>query len=196
MKKRLILLVTPLLMWVTSAQAGGLIIEPFVGYTVSGEFDAETDLNGKGSITGPSLGARVGYGLLGFTFGLEYITNLEREIDNDVAGVEDFDFESTGLGVYAAFDFPILLRVYAGYSFWYEGSTTGNTSGVKTDLEDGSGLTLGVGYTGLPFVSINLEYRTYSFDTAVQNGVESNLSTADADQIMLGVSLPLDIPFL
>ena len=101
------------------------------------------------------VGGRLGFSALLFTLGGEY-TNVD----------------STGrTAIFAAFKAPVIpLRAFGRYF-----TDTGITG-------DSSGYGLGVGFTGLPFLSINLDYNHY----------ESDDSLLKLNEIMLSVSMPFD----
>ena len=63
-------------------------------------------------------------------------------------------------------------------------------SGGKFKLKEPSGTILGVGFTGLPFVSLNLEMANYKYDEAELSGLSGNVD-ADFKHYTLSVSLPL-----
>ena len=147
------------------AQAG-IYVEPYLAYNILGDTDG-TDT------TGTNIGGRLGYSLpMLVSFGVDY--NMGAY---DIDGI---DADTTNLGAFVAVDLPILLRGYASYYF-------------SSDLEagnvtyDGSGVALGVGFTMLPFVSLNVEYRTMSYDGS---GAQADF---DADEILVGISVPLDL---
>lgn len=151
------------------AQAG-IYVEPYLAYNILGDTDGD-------DTTGLNIGGRLGYSLpMLVSFGLDY--NM-GSYTADIAGT-DVDTDTTNLGAFVAVDLPILLRGYASYYF-------------SSDLEagnvtyDGSGVAVGVGFTMLPFISLNLEYRTMSYDGS---GAQADF---DAEEILVGVSLPLDL---
>lgn len=167
--------------------SAGLLVEPVVGYNM-GHFDTDTPGVDKEKFTGPSIGGRLGYQNFGFQLGLDYLgTGLSID-DNDYK-----DFKSNEWAGFVGFEFPILLRVYAGYIF------SSNTSGKydagaglgkqKIELNGGSGTKLGVGFTILPFLDINVEYRKVTYDDYKFAGSKVN-DKATYDAIMLGLSLP------
>ncbi|MDC0980423.1 hypothetical protein OAQ84_01670, partial [Bdellovibrionales bacterium] len=92
----------------------------------------------------------------------------------------DVDITAKDLGVFAMFEFPILLRVWANYVF----DATAAVSGISDTT--GTALKLGVGYTGLPFVSLN-------FEIVKRNYTERGSSTIDltSDTYFVSVGLPL-----
>jgi len=118
-----------------------LHLEPFLGYLMGK--DAESP---KHDAKGIDLGARIGYRTLGFSVGGEYSMS-----DFTIEYSQDTSFEPHKLGAFVAYEFPILFRVYGTYIF----SSEGDFGSAK--LKDGSGYRIGAGFTGLPFVAINLE---------------------------------------
>lgn len=165
---------------VKPAQAG-LLLEPVLGYSF-GSFDIEN--GSKEDFKGPALGGRVGYQNLGFQLGIDY---LRSNLDVDDKNFKDDLVVSEWAG-FVGFEFPVLLRVYAGYIFSAEGETkvTGNT---KVKLTDGTGTKFGVGFTGLPFIDINLEYRRGTFTEFKSGSMKSSIDT-DYQAYMIGISLP------
>ena len=153
-----------------------ILIEPVVGYNLTGKY-------GDDSGMGPSYGGRLGWQNLGFQLGLDY---LNSNIDVDNNDIKD-PLSMTEWAAFAGFEFPVLLRAYAGYIF-SANATSKATDGTKLELSNGTGMKLGVGFTMLPFLDINLEYRKGTF-------TELNSTDLDTDYsaYMLGISLPFNI---
>lgn len=114
--------------------------------------------------------------------------------------VDDNDFKeklsTTEYAAFVGFEFPVLLRVYAGYIFAGNADTK-----LRTDINDGAGIQdhkikfdgvtgtkLGVGFTLLPFVDINFEYRKGKLKDGKIGGM--GLQDTDYSSYMVGVSLP------
>ena len=177
--KRIFAILAVLILGSQSAQAG-IMIEPYLGYVVGGEID-----DGGGATADPAgtlFGARLGFRTLGFMAGVDYQTGtIEAQDWTDNA--EDSDSDVTDLGVFVGYEFPILFRVYFSYFFDSKSEPEGSTG----ELE-GSGTRLGVGYTGLPFVAINLELLSHSYDEFDGSALSSDFT---ADSYVLSVSLPL-----
>lgn len=158
----------------STAQAA-LLVDPYIGINLNGSTKFGTAENDyKNSPV--SMGARLGFAKLGFSVGLDYQMTSSIEVENYIN-----KFDATELAIFGGFDFPILLRAYAGYIF----SADFESSATKYD--EGSGYKVGVGFTGLPFISINVEYKVVSYDKL--NGATT--TTADNNSVLLGVSLPL-----
>jgi hypothetical protein len=178
----LVILVT----FISRANAG-LLIEPVVGYNLGASID--TDIDGVGEVdggTGVSYGGRLGYTNLGLQLGVDYLKST-LSMDDDFV---DEDVNFTEMAAFVGFKFPVLLRVYAGYIFSSNADT--EVAGSKIEYSEGSGTKVGIGFTGLPFVNINVEYRSGKFDTLESGGVEVD-SSATYKSLMLSASVPFDI---
>ncbi|MEO0335266.1 MAG: outer membrane beta-barrel protein [Pseudomonadota bacterium] len=166
----------------------GIHIEPFLGYSVSGNYESDFGSTTDGDYVsdGPQIGARVGYGMLGFFGALEY------EMSSMTAdGDDDSSIDQTLLGVSVGYEFPILIRGYATYIFSADGK-----SDDDFDSEfKGTGVKLGVGYTGLPFVAINFEMTQLNFNDyeSNSNAADDAFESFDATYYTISVSLPLDL---
>ena len=156
----------------STTTANALLIEPFIGYQM-GDYESGST---KEDAAGIEYGARLGASFTMFDFGVEYATGtLEVDFSPSV------DYDTTDLGAFIAVNFPILLRAY--FTYFVKSEAEPDTGG---ELE-GSGYRLGVGFTGLPFVSLNLEMINRSYDEF--NG--SSVTDRDIQTTMLSVSLPL-----
>lgn len=181
MKKLLI----ALMLMATTAKAG-FLVEPFLGFGfTSGDFGT-SDV----TATGTTMGARVGYQMLGVMGGLEYA--MSPESTWEFKGTTDTDkikLKRTQIGAFVGYNLPILLRAWASYQF--SSKAEGTLTGTDYSFE-GSATTLGVGFTGLPFVSLNLEYKMYSFDDN-KAGSSKLTDKLEVNEVLLSVSLPLDL---
>lgn len=173
--KRLMLAAAMVVGFSHTAQAG-IHVEPFLGYSLSGDWKAgstSTDYSG-----GPHLGARLGYGMLGFFIAGEYEQG-SMTLDSN----PELDIDQTNLGLALGYEFPILLRVYGTYVF--DAKAEANSSEYK-----GTGLKLGVGYTGLPFLAINFEMSSASYDELNGNSLTTERET---EYYTINVSIPLSL---
>lgn len=166
----------------------GLHIEPWVGYALSGGDDSS-------DVTGPAAGLRAGFSTLGFEFGGEY---FQAQQDLSVDGTDtDIDFEQSGMGAFVGFNpIAIPLRIYGTYFFESEVTLDPSVGipGLFTidEYGDGSGYKLGVGFTGLPFLSLNIEWQSITYDTVSINGTEFELTDGgEYETILFTVSVPL-----
>jgi hypothetical protein len=168
---------------ILNSATAGVLIEPAAGYS----FIKSDDDKGNGG----SLGGRLGYQNFGFQLGVDY---LRSSISVDNKTYKD----SLVINEYAGFigyEFPVLLRVYAGYIFQASGSTKINkdfgagTQDYKVDYAKGVGTKFGIGFTGLPFVDINIEYRKGSLKDG-KAGTLDITDNLDYSAYMIGISLP------
>jgi hypothetical protein len=162
----------------------GLLIEPVVGFS-SLKFETDNAGSSEEDSTGLSLGGRLGYQNLGLQLGLDYLQSTLSVDDNNYK-----DLNMTEFGGFIGFEFPVLLRVYAGYMFSVNGDT--KVGGQTVEFTEGSGTKFGLGFTGLPFVDINFEYRKGSFGH-YDGGV---LGSGDIDTTYSAYMIGLSLPFV
>ncbi len=176
-------------LFIFSEQAhSGVLVEPYLGY----QFGSGDRNNNDYSYNSPQLGGRFGYQFLGFMGGLDYsMSSFDLETTNTVTNATSkTDYSQNQLGLFAGYNLPIMLRAWATYF-------------ISAKLEDdiapiteysGGGYALGVGFTGLPFISLNVEYRSMSYDEQETSGVTSAVSPSlDFSEVFFSVSLPLDL---
>lgn len=154
-----------------------ILLEPYIGSHFFGsERTVGSDVD---KLSGMAFGARVGFQTLGFMAGVNYKTG-SFSVDDATSDIDSY----TNMGAFIGYEFPILIRVWGEYVF----SSTLDFEGGG-ELEKGNGTTLGVGYTGLPFISINLEMSTV-------DGYETSAGTssiAEFKTTFLSVSFPFTL---
>lgn len=191
----------------TTASAD-ILIEPYLGY----ESGAQTAKFKSGATIGGIPVGGVSYGAnttntvvgarLGYTFSALFWTAFDYSMGSggkykmDTAGTTEPEFTRDSLGLTFGFDFPILVRAWVGYNF------TENLKNKYVGGDDsykGTGTKVGVGFTGLPFVSINLEYIMRKYTEATGSAIFSTgvklsdlYESYDHNTLMLSVSLPLE----
>ena len=101
----------------------------------------------------------------------------------------DSNVDTSEWAAFVGYEFPVFLRVYAGYIFSGTGEYKDGSKN-KVELSEGFGSKFGVGFTGLPLVDINLEYRMGKFDKFEVAGVEGN-TEFKYSSILLALSVPL-----
>ena len=97
---------------------------------------------------------------------------------------EELNLERMDYALFAGFDFPVLFRVFGKYIL------QSNLDIGNTEIVNPSGYGLGLGYTGLPFLSLNLEYRNLSWNKIRTNDFEAN-NDGEISEVILSLSLPL-----
>lgn len=168
-----------------------VLIEPVLGYNLGSKtsFKSFDNVSGEDYTGGSGVGygGRLGYQNFGFQLGLDY---LASSIDMD-----DKDFKNnlstSEWAAFVGFRFPVLLRVYAGYIFAASGETK-DGDGEKVEFSGGSGFKAGLGWTLLPLLDLNLEYRKTAYEDYKWGGSKLN-QEVDMSSWFLSISVPLTI---
>jgi hypothetical protein len=196
--KKLLLAVS--MLFATSSFAG-VLIEPQLGFKFAGSADTRAHGNNVAyKYSGVDIGGRLGYQMLGVMGGLNY--NMSS-FSKDAAGASisptsaTVDVDQTSIGVFVGYNLPILLRAWVAYNFSAEEKATKAVSNYSANGDKWSGTSteIGVGFTGLPFLSLNLAYRMINYDE-FYNASNSTTTTSNSykpTEIALSVSLPFDI---
>lgn len=175
----------------TSASAG-ILVEPYIGFE-KGKTISENGVNSATHDgTAAVVGGRFGYTLpILFWVGLDYsLTTGGKGKSADAVLFQDYDYKRSDLYLVAGFDFPILVRAWLGYGLMNDLTT--DQAGTSTKINGGTHTKLGVGFTGLPLVSINLELYNHAPNKADGNSFAAGSSFKDAG-FTLTASLPLDL---
>jgi hypothetical protein len=163
--------------FVSTANAG-VLIEPYLGYSIGTTEQGASE----NDISGVNFGARLGYkSFLGLMGGFDYMTGTLQDDANPKN-----DVTPSQLGVFLGYEFPILLRVYGVYGISNKAKFKDRNG--SDNLEGGNNMKLGVGFTALPLVSINLEYVVASYD-------ESNGNTLNPELSMKTYGISVSAPF-
>lgn len=178
-----------------SMSANALIhVEPYLGYKLGSGEDSVAPITEYDFKT-TTLGARLGVTTLGFMGGIDYSLASGDWESTTGSTTTKVDSSQKMFGLFAGYEFPILLRAWATYFMDVKQEVKSGAN--NGDEYKGNGIGLGVGYTGLPFVSLNLEYRSYSYDERDNaDGSKTTLSGSSAidnTEYILSVSLPLDL---
>jgi len=172
-----------LLFSTTASVQAGVLVEPLIGLNFNHKIEGGgEDVSGLGG----AWGGRLGYQNYGFQLGLDY---LSSSTDMDESKLKN-NFKSQDWAAFVGFEFPILVRVYAGYIFSSTGEVNTKSSG-KAKFKDGTGTKIGIGFTGLPFIDINVEYRRGTYDD-VKFGSDKG-GKQDFSATMISLSLPLNL---
>lgn len=160
-----------------SSQAMALIlIEPYVGYDFSLNGEAGSS---KFDFSGLGYGGRLGIQLTTIMFGVSYDI---MDLDIEPEGGGKFGYEQTNLGVFVGWN-PKLdgIRFWGTYFIDSDGDADGSTT-----KDSGDGFGIGFGYKFKPWLALNAEYRTFSYDEPA--GTDMKL-----DSIFISLSFPFDI---
>ncbi len=169
-----------------------LLIEPLVGFNIGTKFDLKFDdfpaqnknySGGKGG----AYGGRLGYQNFGFQLGVDYLkSSIDMNSDDFKTNISMSEWAG-----FLGYEFPLFIRVYAGYIFSANGSTE-NSTNQSVDLSKGTGSKFGLGFTGLPFIDINIEYRTATLNQMSYGGTDYD-TEINYSSILLGLSVPITI---
>jgi hypothetical protein len=99
-------------------------------------------------------------------------------------------FKTSEFGGFVGYEFPILFRVYAGYVFSGTGTLSGDTEDYN--LKGGTGPKVGLGFTLLPLLDLNIEYRSITYKELDVSNSQAKLNL-DYNAIMVGFSLPFTL---
>lgn len=181
----------------TTAQAG-LMLEPYLGYqttAVDAKFKT-LDLDAGGANQGVGFGLRAGYSLIMAWFALDYmmVPNGKFKPANELV-MSEADYSRSDLWLTAGIDLPVLLRFWGGYGLM--NTATFKDSSGDSKLTGGSHMKFGLGFTGLPLVSLNLEYLMHEHKKIDAGGTETSTSdiykTFKESGMLLSVSVPFDL---
>lgn len=155
----------------------GLYLEPYIGY---GMGDSKQGTS-KDDVKGMAYGGRIGYSVMGLAVGVDYMTG-KLNIDSTPSA----EATPKDLGIFVGYTFPIMVRAYGVYVPTAKADMT--SSSGDGDFE-GSGMRLGVGFTMLPFVVINLEYTSIEYDKFKGNSLTNKNKLS---MYGLNLSVPFD----
>jgi hypothetical protein len=178
-----------------SAKAA-LYLEPYVGgllgvYHEDGNQTTPSVLtiNNNGGFTGGIFGGRLGVEFIGLSTGLDFGAGSATGKPTDTTNYKKTDYSMTDLGAFVQIRFPILFRIWASYIMSAKADAK-NSNG--TSSLSGDGYKVGIGFTGIPFVSVNFEAYSTKYDKidppsgTTITGYSNNISA-----FMFGISIPL-----
>ena len=180
MKKLVVAL--SLILGFSGVAKAGILVEPYLGY----EMAKVTGTNADGKANGAEFGVRLAYKTPVMVWvGVDGTFGLTGKYSPDSGS--DADSKHNTYYAVVGLDFPILLRAWAGYGFSDEMKLESPYNSKAT----GKNFKLGVGFTGLPFVSLNAEYIKGTADKIEAGGVTNNSPDLKTESFVISVSLPL-----
>lgn len=171
----------------------GIYIEPYVSYAMgSQKVDFDDPQQGtadmKGDLKGTAMGGKLGFSFLLVSAGIDYmIINTNAKTDTS-----EFTTKGSAPGAFVSVGLP-LIRISASY---FPSITLRNQEDLVYTDQKGSAFKVGVGYKIFPFISLNLDYYSFSSSSASyasNNGVQSgDFATWKSTNslTMLGLSVP------
>jgi len=175
---------------------GGILAEPYIGFNISGKSNQQTYTNSSGNYTysnkynGPQMGARLGYDVLGLMGGISFNHAFYTLKEENSGASTETDSKRNDIGIFIGYNLPLILRAWLGYSF-----SVKETLSASEDYKSGSAVELGVGYTALPFLSINLEIKSFTYTTnhSATAGTDTTYSpNVKTSELVLSVGAPLN----
>jgi hypothetical protein len=164
-------------LFLTAQAYSAIMIDPSIGTNIG------YNLEGNGvdeDFGGTGVGGRFGLDYVGVMFGIDYHRHT-GELEQ--ANGNKLDASLTETAVFVGYDAPILFRVWAAMLVKGEFDVENGS-----DYTDGKGMKFGVGFTMLPFVSLNLEHRSFEYE---KRGDVAGAETYKNKGMFLSVSLPL-----
>lgn len=155
----------------------GFLIEPYAGvgnYKVVYNDSLVEDGDNESMTT---FGGRLG---MSFTL-------LSAGIDYQLDTIDEASRNTTS--IFVGVDLPILLRFWGEYMI----SSNLEPDEGKTTYDFESGYSLGVGFTGLPFVSLNLEVEKTSYELGNDDIPALEGIKADWVSYLFSVSFPINL---
>ena len=175
MKKNLLILL--FFAFIVNARAE-FLVEPYVGIPVSGQI--ESGLLSE-EYSGYTIGSRLGWQRSRVFAGLDYRLGRKDYAEKDSGDIEVYEHLFSLVGGYM---FPVDLRVWGEYIL---GGEAESEIGEENTLKTPSGLIVGAGYSGLPYVSLNFEIADYKYDKSRGSNKDIELS-----HYLLSVSMPFE----
>lgn len=188
-------------LFTTQTFAASFLVEPSLGYALKSKLtdedssDPTQDFEMKSS---PLVyGMRLGMQSFGLMLGLDYRREAKSDYDfKDIftGATADVKAHKRDIGLFVGYNFPVFWRAWASY--YFDSRLTFDSTPDPTDIEHykGNGFTLGLGYTGFPLISLNLEYSQTKYDSAERaDGLEFDFASSNDvkhQNIILSVSLP------
>lgn len=191
-------LVFLLLVLSTTSSYATLLIEPYLGHPLSTN---ATSTNLSGETTDYDIesrnfiiGSRVALSMYGAFVGVDYKTFTIEGNEGDDLTTDVYQKGRTAF--VAGYNFPILLRAWISIAPESEFEASVQSNGEVTDLvyNNDEDITIGVGYSGLPFLSVNFELsKIHSNYFKIKEGEERQDIDYDWTIYSVSLSLPIDL---
>lgn len=186
------IMIAVLTLFTVTANAG-ILVEPFLGFGGSTVKTEDTNgIPGSDTSTGVGMGLRLGYKFLVPWVALDYRLSSGEKVTDSVTQ-EKIDGSQTQLGVTGGVDLP-LVRFFAGYGF--DNKFTLKPTNGDTTFK-GTYTKVGVGFSLIPMLKLNLEYIINKYPKFTQGGTEYDLSALynklEHNTVFLSVSAPFNL---
>lgn len=168
-----------------------LLIEPHLDYNLGSK---TTYQGSEYKYSGPEYGAHLGVQFVGLMGGVAYTYSTYTFKQTTGAVTASAKVKKEDTGVFIGYTAPLMLRAWLAYYFLTK-QTQKDGAGVG-DYYKGHTTEIGVGFTPLPLISINLSYKMLSYNKLhdAGTGVDSTIAPKfEPKEILLGVSLPITL---
>ncbi len=177
--------------WSFEPALGDVVLEPYAGYDMGKmKFLSVAGLSGsEWESSGFAFGARVSYTIPMLFFSLDYNSEMGSARRTSPSSLNS-DTSGSTLFLLMGMNLP-LLRGWLGYGLMQE-TTFKSVPNVGDMTATGSGLKVGLSYSGLSFMAVNLEYIRKSF-LAVKTSASEVNADGTGDIVRLSVSVPINL---
>lgn len=173
---------------ITSQAHAGFHFEPYLGKSVSGDWSSSP---GEGDVSMTEFGLKMGYQApVGFQIGGDFQMGKGAH-DNILAGGVDADSGHAAFGIYLGYQSDMGLRGYAHYFF----ASALAFDDANDTAYAGNGFKLGVGYSLLAWLAINLEYQIMNYDEFKNNFVDLMALPSEHEDKMIFITLSFPFNF-
>jgi hypothetical protein len=182
-------LIAAALLLLSSQVWAGIYIEPYVGYeagTQKGTIVAGGTTTVDEKDIGTNFGGKLGWSLMGFGFGADYMTSSLTGKDQNTNPQPDLKWTPKDIGVFAQFSLLKLFKVSATY--FLSSKSHESTNGVDAK---GKGFKVGVGFMTFPFISLNIDMINIKYDDATMTGSTVTSTDVTRKTILVSLSVPL-----
>lgn len=179
-------LILVLLIAFSSVSMASTMIEPFIGTTISGDFENnDCSSNCEDDVSGTFYGVRAAYKNLGFFGGVDVRLGTYKLDD------ADFEIDEEGrIALLIGYELPVMFKFWLTYALSNNLTAESSTDGSELEYSTSSDITLGVGYSPIPMLSLNLEYTMLNLDENEDSDGSTNDLDADINTILLSASVP------
>ena len=173
----------------------GMLLEPYLGYgSTPVNYDLKASPGDSRDLgTGTVMGGRVAYTAPLVFVGADYsMQSLAMKNTVAASGTTSADYNATASTLYGIVGVNVpMLQAYAGYGLMDQFTSKPSTGDTTFS---GNAYKVGLGYTGLPVMSLNLEYQMHSFSKVKDSSGEQDVSVLynklNSNALMLSVSAP------
>lgn len=163
----------------TISAYGSITFEPYLGMSTGGEFEEDGI---ESLFQGPSYGLKFGAQYTYYFIGFDYrLSAFAADSKKSPSKFEDRTLNNEQYFLYFGYDFPAPFKLWAGAALG------GKASVGDFEYTEGSGYLLGAAFTGLPIVSINIEWVSWAYDK-VDPGSSTDL---EGSHLLFSLSTPV-----